>query len=196
MFSVDLLLVTMLVASNTGMLFPPVRICLTYSFKTYFQDMRTCNAKVRYFDWDGQVHLAKGKTGGQQGDPLEMLIFNLTIHQLWGRVLAKLQEARSIAYAHDGYTKAKLSVALQVLAELKYVLKQDAGLELNVSKTSILPKGVTNQAPHPLMWRRTSYKLPPRCLTSAGTFSSPLSVLTVSLVSVCLLVLMLLYGTL
>jgi hypothetical protein len=39
-----------------------------------------------------------------------------------------------------------LSVALQVLAELKHVLKQDAGLELNVSKTSILPKGVTNQA--------------------------------------------------
>ncbi len=39
-----------------------------------------------------------------------------------------------------------MSVALQVLAELKYVLKQDAGLELNVSKTSILPKGVTAQA--------------------------------------------------
>jgi hypothetical protein len=51
--------------------------------------MRTCHAKLRYFDWDGQVHLAKGKTGGQQGDPLEMLIFNLTIHHLWGRVLAK-----------------------------------------------------------------------------------------------------------
>jgi hypothetical protein len=55
-------------------------------------------------------------------------------------------EARAIACADDGYIKAKLSVALQVLAELKHVLKQDAGLELNVSKTSILPKGVTNQA--------------------------------------------------
>jgi hypothetical protein len=43
------------------------------------------------FNWDGQVHLAKGKTGEQQGDPLEMLIFNLTIHHLWGRVLAKFQ---------------------------------------------------------------------------------------------------------
>ena len=48
----------------------------------YFKAMRTCHAKVRYFDWDGQVHFAKGKTGGQQGDPLEMLIFNLTIHHL------------------------------------------------------------------------------------------------------------------
>jgi hypothetical protein len=102
--------------------------------------------KVRYFDWDGQVHLAKGKTGGQQGDPLEMLIFNLTIHNLWGRVLAKFQEARAVAYADDGYIKGKLSVALQVLAELKRVLKEDAGLELNVSKTSILPKGTTQQA--------------------------------------------------
>ncbi len=53
---------------------------------------------------------------------------------------------RVIVYADDGYIKAKLSVVLQVLAKLKHVLKQDAGLELNVSKTSILPKGVTAQA--------------------------------------------------
>ena len=100
----------------------------------------------RYFDWDGQVHLAKGKTGGQQGDPLEMLIFNLTIHHLWGRVLAKFQGARAIAYADDGYIKGKLSVALQVLSELKTVFKADAGLELNVNKTSILPKHTTAQS--------------------------------------------------
>ena len=75
-----------------------------------------------------------------------MLIFNLNIHHLWRRVLAKFQEARAVAYADDGYIKAKLSVALQVLAELKRVLFQDAGLELNVSKTSVLPKGTTQQA--------------------------------------------------
>jgi hypothetical protein len=27
----------------------------------YFKDIRTCNSKLRYFDWDGQVHLVKGK---------------------------------------------------------------------------------------------------------------------------------------
>ncbi len=75
--------------------------------------MHTCHAKLRYFDWDGQVHLAKGKTGGQQGDPLEMLVFNLTIHHLWGRLLAKFAEARAVAYADDGYIKGKLSVALR-----------------------------------------------------------------------------------
>ncbi len=105
--------------------------------------MRTCHRKLRYFDWDGQVHLAKGKTDRQQGDPLEMLIFNLSIHNLWARVLEKFQETR--AFADNGYIKGKLSVALQVLAELKRVLKEDTGLELNVSKTSILPKGVTQQ---------------------------------------------------
>ncbi len=39
-----------------------------------------------------------------------------------------------------------MRVTLQVLVELKAVFKADAGLELNVSKTSILPKGVTAQA--------------------------------------------------
>ncbi len=107
----------------------------------YFIAMRTCHAKLRYFDWDGQVHLAKGKTDGQQGDPLEMLIFILTIHHLWGRVLEKFQEARAVAYVDDGYIKGKLSVALQVLAELKRVLKEDAGLELNVPKDIHPPQG-------------------------------------------------------
>jgi hypothetical protein len=92
------------------------------------------------------VHLDKGKTGGQEGDPLEMLIFNLTIHHLWGRVLTKFPEARAITYADDGYIKTKLSIALQVLAEFKAVFKTDAGLDLNVNKTSILPKHTTAQA--------------------------------------------------
>jgi hypothetical protein len=105
--------------------------------------MRTCETKLRYFDWDGQVHIAKGKTGGQQGDPLEMLIFNLTVHHIWGRVLAKFQE--TVTYADDGYIKGKLSVTLQVLVDLKRVLKEDAGLELKISKTTILPKAITKQ---------------------------------------------------
>jgi hypothetical protein len=71
-----------------------------------------------------------------------------------------------------------LSVVLQVLAELKRVLKEDAGLELNVSKTSVLPKGVTQQAAfdaaHNIIHASPALML-----------FSPLSVLKVSLVSVC-----------
>ena len=108
--------------------------------------MLTCHAKLRHFDWDGQVHLAKGKTGEQQGDPLEMLIFNLTIHHLWGRVLVKFQETRVVPYVDDGYIKGKLSVTLQVLVELQCVLKVDAGLEIYITKISILPKETTQES--------------------------------------------------
>ena len=97
-----------------------------------------CHDKLRYFDWDGQVHLVKGKTGGQQGDPLEMLIFNLTIHHLWGRVFAKYPETRLVNFTDDGYITGKLSVTLQVLTEQKRVLKEDVDLELNVLKTSCM----------------------------------------------------------
>ena len=75
-----------------------------------------------------------------------MLVFNLTIHHLWGRVLSKFPGDRVVAYVDDGYIKAKLSVSLQVLTELKRVFKEDAGLGLNIHKTSVLPKGVSQQA--------------------------------------------------
>ena len=72
------------------------------------------------------------KKGGQQGEPLEMIVFCLTVHHLWGRTLAKHnQDACAVAYADDGYIKAKLSVALEVLSDIKQVLKEDAGLALN-----------------------------------------------------------------
>ncbi len=51
-----------------------------------------------------------------------------------------------ISYVDDGYIKGRLSVTLQVLAEINRLLKEDTELELNVSKTSILPKGTTQQA--------------------------------------------------
>jgi hypothetical protein len=59
------------------------------NFFGYFEVIRSCHVKLRYFDWDGQVHLVKVKTDGQQGRPIEMLIFNLTIHNLWGLVVVK-----------------------------------------------------------------------------------------------------------
>ena len=75
-----------------------------------------------------------------------MLISNLTTLHVWGRVLAKFQEVRTITYEDDGYMKTNMRVTIQVLTELKSVLKEDTGLDLNVSKTSVLPKGVTQQA--------------------------------------------------
>jgi hypothetical protein len=54
------------------------------------------------------------------GDPLEMLIFNLSTLHLWGRTLAKYPQVRALAYADDGYIKAKMSVARQVLADVQH----------------------------------------------------------------------------
>jgi hypothetical protein len=48
----------------------------------------------------------------------------------------------------DGYIKAKLSVALEVLSDVKHVLKEDAGLNLNFDKTKILVKGISAADAH------------------------------------------------
>ena len=72
------------VASNEGMLFPHLTLDTLSNLFGSFKAMRTCHAKLRNFDWDGQVHLAKGKTGGHQGDPLEMLILASNYTPLMG----------------------------------------------------------------------------------------------------------------
>ena len=62
-----------------------------------------------------------------------MIVFCLTVHHLWGRTLAKHnQDACAVAYADDGYIKAKLSVALEVLSDIKQILKEDVGLTLKM----------------------------------------------------------------
>jgi hypothetical protein len=94
----------------------------------YFRAMRTTKSHLRYFDYLGNVLDAWGKTGGQQGDLLEMIVFCVTVHHLWGRTLNKHhQDVCVVAYADDRYIKAKLSVALEVLSDIKHVLKEDAG---------------------------------------------------------------------
>ena len=77
-----------------------------------------------------------------------MIVFCLSIHHLWGRTLAQhYQDACAVAYADDGYIKAKLSVALEVLSDIKLVLKEDAGLDIN-DKTKILVRGITSAEAH------------------------------------------------
>ena len=108
--------------------------------------MRTTKSHLRYFNYCRNVLDAWGKTGGQQGEPLEMMMFCLTVHHLWGRTLTNHnQDTCAVAYAddsYDGYIKAKLSVALEVLSDIKQVLKEDTGLALN-DKTKILVKGIS-----------------------------------------------------
>ena len=52
--------------------------------------------------------------------------------------------------AFDGYIKAKLSVALEILSDGRTLRRfwDDAGLDVNVFKTQILVKGITADVPH------------------------------------------------
>jgi hypothetical protein len=104
---------------------------------------------------------------------------------------------RVLVYVDDGYIKGKLSVDLQVLAELKRVLKEDEGLELNVYNSSILHKHITQQTVFDVTHSSIDLGL---VLTQLSGDVALVSFCPegffFSLVSVCLLVRMLLYGTL
>jgi hypothetical protein len=69
-----------------------------------------------------------------------MFIFNLSIQHLWGRVLVKYHQVRVIEYVDDSCIKVRLRFSLEDLSKIKHVLKEDAGLDLNISKISVLPR--------------------------------------------------------
>ena len=54
---------------------------------------------------------------------------------------------RAPAYADDEH-KAKLSVALELLSDIKHILKEDACLDLDFDKTKILVKGISAADAH------------------------------------------------
>jgi hypothetical protein len=67
---------------------------------------------------------------------------------LWGRTLNKHnKDACAAAHSEDSF-KAKLSIALEVLSDIKCVLKEDDDLALNFDKTKILVKGISAADAH------------------------------------------------
>ena len=74
----------------------------------YFRAMCTTKSDLRYLDYCGNVLDAGGKTGGQQGDPLERLrcgVRRLRLHQ----------------------SQTKLSAALEVLTDVKQPREETYG---------------------------------------------------------------------
>ena len=49
----------------------------------YFRSMHSDRSHNRFFDHKDLSHTIYGTTGGQQGDPLEMLRFCATTHPIW-----------------------------------------------------------------------------------------------------------------
>jgi hypothetical protein len=112
--------------------------------------MRTTKSHLRYFDYCGNVLDAWGKTTldrrTARRSPRDDRI--LSQPSPVGPDPQHHQDACAVAYADDGYIKAKLSVALEVLSDVKHVIKEDAGLDLNFDKTKILIKGVSAADAH------------------------------------------------
>ena len=113
-----------------------------WRFFAYFRAMQDTASTLRYVDHKGQVHHVSGTSGGQQGDPLEMIRFCATIHPVWGRVMARYEHARALAFADDGYIHSELKDCLLILAELKHAFKEDCGLDLQLGKCKIFLKGM------------------------------------------------------
>jgi hypothetical protein len=92
------------------------------------------------------VHHIEGITGGQQGDPLEMLRFCLTIHPIWGRVMARSPQARAVAFADDGFVYVcvqydSLSSALHIWVQLLHAFKNYADLAIQLDKCKLYVQG-------------------------------------------------------
>ena len=51
-----------------------------WRFFDYFRAMHDTASTLRYVDHKGQVHHVEGSSGGQPGDPMEMVCFCATIH--------------------------------------------------------------------------------------------------------------------
>jgi len=103
--------------------------------------MRSAVGKLRYHASNGDVSIVDSKTGGQQGDPFEMLAYAASVHPVLGSILAKFQDdASAAAYADDLYLTGKLRAILPLLAHLNEVVPADTGMSFNLEKTRILVK--------------------------------------------------------
>ena len=112
-----------------------------HMFFLYFQAMHQCPSTLRFTDHKGTVHHIEGTTGGQQGDPLEMLRFCLTIHPIWGRVMARSPQARAAAFADDGFVHDTLKSVLHIWLQLSHAFKNDADLAMQMDKCKLLVQG-------------------------------------------------------
>jgi hypothetical protein len=128
---------------NPGDGIPTIRSL--WPFLGYFNAMRSTACTNRYFDHCGHTHRVKGTTGGQQGNGMEMVVYNLTQHPIIGRTLARYPRARGVGFADDLTIFATLETSLKVLVELRQRLGEDAKLRYNMDKMKIYIPGVSRE---------------------------------------------------
>ena len=89
----------------------------------YFRVIRTTKSHLHCLDYCGTVLDTWGKTSGQQGDPLELIVFCLSIHHLWGRTLNKHHQDASDNANPSGVFFTLFLRSFILLRELGYVVE-------------------------------------------------------------------------
>ena len=112
-----------------------------HAFFLYFKAMHQCPSTLRYTDHKGTVHHIEGTTGGQQGDPLEILRFCLTIHPIWGRVMTRSPQSRAVAFADYDFVYDSLTSALHIWIQLSHAFKNDADLNIQLEQCRFYVQG-------------------------------------------------------
>jgi hypothetical protein len=75
-----------------------------------------------------------------------MTRFCLTVHPIWGRVLARQSQTLSAAYADDAYLMGQIKPTLLALADTVInSFKQDADLEVCLPKCTIYMPGIPTE---------------------------------------------------
>jgi hypothetical protein len=99
----------------------------------------------RFFDNKDVSHTIYCTTGGQQGNPLEMLRFCVTTHPIWARIMNSSPTTQGVAFADDCFLMDTLSQVLHVAADSLKSFRADADLDLQHAKFNIHVKGVSHE---------------------------------------------------
>jgi hypothetical protein len=111
----------------------------------YFRSMHSDHSINWFFDHKDVSHTIYGTTGGQQGDPLEMLRFCVTTHPIWARIMNRSPTTQGAAFADDCFLMDTLPQVLRVAADSQKSFSADADLDLQPAKFNIHVKGVSHE---------------------------------------------------
>jgi hypothetical protein len=73
------------------------------------------------------------------------------VHQIWGRVLGRHQATQGEAYSDDAHLMGKIKSMLLALANAVRSFKEDADLEVCLSKCTIYMPGIPKEYAHQLI---------------------------------------------
>ena len=99
-------------------------------FFPYVKSMLSVSNDNRFFDHKGQLHLIRGTTGLQQGDPLSMQLYSAAAQSIWARIMDRSPTTHGVGIADDAFLEDDLPKVLHTLADAIQTFRADADLSL------------------------------------------------------------------